>query len=214
LPYNYRIFLLTKTSEDLQNWGWHESFYNPDVGANFIDYNRISPALRNLGLSDHPLSRGGDNECWSIEHGDEERVDEDGDEVPLEDQIYQINNDKYPCTGAYYRFAMNKKGGAIFAQSLLGPKAAAELNDIDVKGGDKLPHLSRASDILWSYWYRNNPNPKNLWAFFVNYVRNEETLPLIARILRNHGQDKVPYWPGMLLKLEEPGFEAEAILGQ
>lgn len=104
----------------------------------------------------------------------------------MQDQIYQINDDKYPCTGAFYRFTMNKKGGAIFAQALLSPRAAAYKNNINVQGGDKLPHLQRASDILWSYWYRDNPDPRKLWAFFVNYVRNEETLPLIARIMRKY----------------------------
>jgi hypothetical protein len=200
--------------EDIQNWGWHETPYSPDVGANFIKNNRIKPALDQLGLSALPLGKGGDNECWSIEHGDEDRVDEDGDEVPFEDQIYQINNDKYPCTGAYYRFAMNKKGGAIFAQSLLSPRAAAEKNHVDVHGGDKLPHLQRASDILWSYWYRDNPDPKKLWAFFVNYVRNEETLPLIARIMLKYNMAKVPYYPGLILELERPDLEVEAILGR
>lgn len=57
--------------EDLQNWGWHESPYDPDVGANFIENNRIKPVLDQFGLSALPLGKGGENECWSIEHGDE-----------------------------------------------------------------------------------------------------------------------------------------------
>jgi hypothetical protein len=106
---------------------------------------------------------------------------------------------------------MNKKGGAIFAQNLQKPEAAAMENLAEDIPEDQLPHLSRASDIMYAYWAYNNPDPKKIYNYFVNHVVNDETIPLVARALRNHNLDHVPYWPGLRLKMHQD--EAEAILG-
>ena len=198
--------------EDVQNWGWHEALLESGSSCDFRDgldvkfNNKIGTALTALRLSLLPLDTGGDNECYSIEHGDEDLEDENGEET------YQINGLELPFTGAHYRFAMNKRDGAIFAQDLLNPKSAAEKHIQENLPQDQLPRLSRLSDIMWSYWLRSNPDPQNLDYYFVNNVRNDETLPLISRALRNHRMTKVPYWPG--LQLEMDSAEAQAILGK
>jgi hypothetical protein len=45
-----------------------------------------------------------------------------------------------------------------------------------------LPQLRRASDIMFAFWLRNNPGPKNLKYYIVNDVRNDETMPIIASL--------------------------------
>jgi hypothetical protein len=173
---------------------------------------RIGSALSSLGLSQTPIAEGGDNECYSIEHYDETLVDEDGEEVWVSDQHYTVNGHVYPATGAYYRFAVNRKGGALFAQNLLGPVRAAEKElggDIHV---DQLPQLGRASDVMWGYWNRNNANPRNIFNYFVNRITNDVTVSIISRVLRDHGMTAIPYWPGLELKMDNA--EAKAILGK
>ena len=210
--------LLTNNPDELHNWGWHQAAYPPEINCDFRDElalgteNRIGTALTTLGLSLLPATAGGDNECFSVEHFDETLVDENGEEVPLKDQSYSIDDRTYPCTGAYYRFAMNKRGGAIFVQSLQKPESAAKENLGGDVPKDKLPQLNRASDVMWGYWVRSNSRPQNLYNYFVNHVRNDETLPLIARALKNHGMNQVPYWPGLELSMHTE--DAEAILGK
>jgi hypothetical protein len=75
----------------------------------------------------------------------------------------------------------------------------------------ELPQLRRASDIIFAYWLRNNPNPKNLHYYLVNDVQNEETMPLIASIVRAKGHATVPFWPGITMGMWQK--EAEALLG-
>ena len=92
------------------------------------------------------------------------------------------------------------------------PEVAAEEELGRVLPESELPLLQRASDVMWSYWQRNNANPQYLRYYFVNYVRNDETIPLIVRALRNHGHNTVPRWPGLELGMHTD--EAEAILSQ
>ena len=210
--------ILIHNPDDLLNWGWHEATYDASFSCDFRDdlginaKNRIGTALAALGLSPLPVGSGGDNECHSIEHFDETLLDADGEQLPIQDQHYRINDRSFPATGAYYRFAINKKGAAIFAQNFQKPSVAAAEHLEHEIAADDLPHLSRASDILWAYWSRNNDNPRGVYYYFVNYVRNEQTLPLVARALRNRGLDKVPYWPGLRMQMHED--EAEVILGE
>jgi hypothetical protein len=99
----------------------------------------------------------------------------------------------------------------IFGQDFLGPKAAAKENlDWDVKK-EEPPKLSIASDILAAYWLRS-PTPKNLKYRFGQDVTNEDTVPIIIKILLNHGYTEgVPTWPG--LQLDMPSEEALVLLG-
>ncbi|KAF3043373.1 hypothetical protein E8E12_001895 [Didymella heteroderae] len=221
--------------QSILDWGWYDAFYDSDISCNFRDSTmdgvydakiKIQTALEALGLSWLPFGKGGDNECHSVEHYDENLLPDEGEgdykcknpfrnashQVKLiEDQTYMVGGRSYPATGAYYRFAVNTRGGALFAQNMKKPQAAAEEELGRTIPENQLPHLQRASDIMWSYWERNNANPQNLRYYFVNYIKNDETLPLIARALRNHGLNTVPRWPGLELGMHTD--EAEAILG-
>jgi hypothetical protein len=59
--------------------------------------------------------------------------------------------------------------------------------------------LKASSDIIFAYWLRDNPNPKNLKYYFCNYITNGETLAIIATILKAKGHATPPYWPGVAL---------------
>ncbi|KAH6858617.1 hypothetical protein B0T12DRAFT_163164 [Alternaria alternata] len=171
----------------------------------------IEVALTALGLSTTPMKDGGKNIGISIEHNDDQLKYEDGEEVPIDEQNYEVDGKTYPNTGAWFRFTLNPEQGVIFGQDFLGPKAAAKENlDWDVKK-EELPKLSIASDILAAYWLRS-PTPKNLKYWFGQDVTNEDTVPIIIKILLNHGYTEgVPTWPG--LQLNMPSEEALVLLG-
>ncbi|KAG9186291.1 hypothetical protein G6011_02847 [Alternaria panax] len=195
--------------------GWFESEYDQDVSCNFGDNtpnikNRIGVALTDLGLSATPIKDGGKNIGFSIEHNDDQLQDEDGDEVPIDEQFYYVDNEEYMNTGAYFRFTFNPEQGVIFGQNFLNPKVAAEDNGLELTK-EELPKLSIASDILAAYWLRN-PNPRNLKYWFGQDITNEETVPIIIKILVAHGYTEgIPVWPG--LQLDVPSDEALALLG-
>lgn len=194
---------------EMRGWGWIEATVEYDSNCDFRDdpdvsYNsKIGTALTDLGLSLMPVAKGGDNECFSIEHGDD--YGENGD-------FYERHGKELPYTGAHYAFAINKKDGAIFAQNLLSPSGAMkrDFEEDEISPSD-LPDLARCSDIIWSYWLRDNQNPRDLDYLFGNHIRNEDTLALISRVLRNHDMNEVPRWPG--LRLEMSTNDALAILG-
>jgi hypothetical protein len=118
-------------------------------------------------------------------------------------------------TGAYYRFAVNHPGRAIFAISLLSPLYAAyenwEYADIEPTP-DKLPELRRASDIFATFWLYNNPNPRSLKYYFSVFILNDETLEAIASVLKQRGTTEVPKWPGIKFSAQEPA--GQILLGK
>jgi hypothetical protein len=76
-----------------------------------------------------------------------------------------------------------------------------------------LPQLRRASDIMFAFWLRNNPDPKNLKYYIVNDVRKDETMPIIVSLLAGRGITTVPFWPGRVaLKMGDQDF-AKVVLG-
>jgi hypothetical protein len=50
--------------------------------------------------------------CFSIEHYDENAVDNEGDTFEPEEQYYDVNGKSRRCTGAYVRLGVNQKGGS------------------------------------------------------------------------------------------------------
>lgn len=205
------------TQAELQKWFWHDCVYDEVAHADFTDgktsnANHIGAAMAGLGLSPHPKSQGGDNTCYSIEHFDNTK---DSVDTPRceGDQQYVADGFRMLATGAHARFAVNQVGGAIFAQALESPKAAAEVNwqlgDDDL--GELLSDLRTMSDIMFAYWLWNNPSPKSLRYYFANNVQNTETLQVIVRILEEKERNDLSYWPGLKVEMWEDS--APALVG-
>ncbi|KAH6875069.1 hypothetical protein BKA58DRAFT_281314, partial [Alternaria rosae] len=206
-------------NHELKDWYWHEAYYDPDINCHFSDdfqnhesKNRIEAALKDLGLSIKPVGDGGKNRCYSIEHMDENDVDDYDEEVPVDMQTYFIGDKEYgvSATGAYYRFAFNAEQGAIYGHNFLAPWPAAMENYAGDFPADELPALRQASDILAAFWLRN-PNPKTLKYWFGSDIINVDAVPVINRILLARGYNEVPHWPGV--QIDAPSDEYLALLG-
>ncbi|KAI8933927.1 hypothetical protein NX059_009620 [Plenodomus lindquistii] len=196
----------------LRTWYWHEG-QEAQSNCDFSTH-RIEHVLASLGISSLPRERGGDNMCFSIDHYDENAVDKDGDEVAPEDQYYVVGQRSMRATGAHYRFGLNPRSGAIFAQSLLNPSSAAQenWNLPHAPSAEQLPQLRLPSDIIFAYWYREAPHPQNLQYYFVNHVVNRETVRIVAGVLQNKGVETVPQWPGVVVGGGTE--EAAALIGE
>ncbi|KAH6875070.1 hypothetical protein BKA58DRAFT_466928 [Alternaria rosae] len=186
--------------EQLANWNWHEAEYHQGHHCDFTDdgngYNRIGVALTALELDAKPATDGRKNKGYSVEHQDSEEEYENGDQVPVNDQVRAVRQDTYTATGGHYRFAINEEQGALFFQSLGTPRHAATHDWAHTPRSNELPRLQFAPDILAAYWSRT-PHPKGLKYYFANNVSNEETLPLINKIIEESGYDRIPEWPGV-----------------
>ncbi|KAI4913443.1 uncharacterized protein J4E92_009792 [Alternaria infectoria] len=205
---------------ELRDWYWHEAYYDPEINCDFSDdfanleiNNRIEAALNELGLDTKPVEFGGKNKCYSIEHMEEDAVDDDGYELPVDMQTYFPDDDddkEYGATGAYYRFAFNAEQGAIYGHNFLAPWPAAMDTYAEGFPADQLPLLRQASDIMAAFWLRN-PNPKNLKYWFGSNIINAETVPVVNRILVSKGYKEVPEWPGV--QVDDSSEEYLALLG-
>ncbi|KAI4940837.1 hypothetical protein J4E91_011156 [Alternaria rosae] len=80
--------------EQLANWNWHEAEYHQGHHCDFTDdgngYNRIGVALTALELDARPATDGRKNKGYSVEHQDSEEEYENGDQVPVNDQVREI----------------------------------------------------------------------------------------------------------------------------
>lgn len=80
---------------ELALWAFNEAWYSDECGFK-EGYNIIYTALNALGINPLPKSKGGDNQGYSIEHWDEDAVDEDGDQIiEIYDQTYIVNKQEY-----------------------------------------------------------------------------------------------------------------------
>ncbi|KAH5710570.1 hypothetical protein HBI20_177700 [Parastagonospora nodorum] len=205
------------SQQDLTDWFWHEASYDQNGACDFTDATRthtdhLQKSLSALGLSYMPKTMGGDIVCYSIEHSDEHAEDENGYPTPYQDQHYSVNGEKFGATGAWYRFGIDQKGGAIHGLSHEAPAFTAADNWGRRPHANELPHLGKASDIMFFYWARANPNVRNLRYYFNVYVINHETNPLIAKIIHDDPQlDDLPDWPGV--KFHEGSSEFNMLLG-
>jgi hypothetical protein len=96
---------------------------------------------------------------------------------------------------------------------LENPHHAADFNWQDHDPNDtNLPQLRRASDLMFAYWLRDNPDPKNLRFYIVNDVHNDDTMPIIMSLLAGRGYTTVPFWPGVTLKIGDRDF-VKVVLG-
>ncbi|KAI8933919.1 hypothetical protein NX059_009612 [Plenodomus lindquistii] len=194
------------TIRDFRTWYWFESEYAQD-NCYFGGAADIGPALEGLGLNIHPKDQGGDTICYSIEHVDDNDKNSEGEAEP-EMQQYHVGGKEYTATGAYYRFGINHKSGAIIGRMSESPYYAAETNWDRTPNIDELPALRLGSDIVHAYWLKDNPSPQNLRYYFATNIQNADTLAMIASVLKTKGiHDDIPLWPGVEVHYEEPEFE-------
>jgi hypothetical protein len=112
----------------------------------------------------------------------------------------------------YFQRSSTLTHQVIFGHDFESPRAAADYSWQEDPAEDKLPKLKRASDMLTAIWLRGHPNPKNLRYYLAYQVQNDETTPVIAKILRDANLDQVPYWPGFTVGMWTE--EGVALLGK
>jgi hypothetical protein len=94
------------------------------------------------------------------------------------------------------------------------PKSAARSNWYGEKRDPDmadLPKLRRLSDVLWGFWFRDNPDIKNIRYFFMIGISNDLTNQLIVSALKN-AKKKLTEWPGARYSTETD--EGKALLGR
>jgi len=100
----------------------------------------------------------------------------------------------------------------IIGLDFRSPRTSAEALWGQTSNKDELPRLKRVSDIMTAFWLRDNPDPKKLKHYLAYNVQNEQTMPLINKVLDDTGLRQVPYWPGVTVDMwQEAG---EALLGE
>lgn len=81
---------------------------------------------------------------------------------------------------------------------------------------EKLPKLRNLSDLYWGYWlwysYLAGTRVDNINKYIVFGVQNKETVQIVARALRNRGQETLEDWPGQYFTVEST--EGLALLGE
>ncbi|KAH9880952.1 hypothetical protein IAQ61_001246 [Plenodomus lingam] len=80
---------------ELQTWYWKSASVNQAEQCHYGSPSDIGVALEGLGLNIHPTTDGGHNICYTVEHFIEGQEDDDGDEVPPEDQHYTVAGKEY-----------------------------------------------------------------------------------------------------------------------
>ncbi|KAF1851022.1 uncharacterized protein K460DRAFT_271378 [Cucurbitaria berberidis CBS 394.84] len=196
---------------ELKKWGWNDVMSNKMLCSFDNDgFWELESTFRGLGLNPHPVSEGGHNECYRIEHWQPNLKDDNDRMVPPADQTYKVGEKRYRATVGHYGFAMNRIDGAIFGQVLASPAHEAADHWKRKPERSELPELRSLSDVLWGFWNRENPNIKNIRYYGVNMVMNEDTNKLIARALRNK-KKKLSPWPGIAFSTDTD--EGKAILG-
>ncbi|KAF2437314.1 hypothetical protein P171DRAFT_180271 [Karstenula rhodostoma CBS 690.94] len=203
--------------DDLSKWGWEET--NPHAEhfcdfETFWQYNTPYNALglnkkpKFLGFPKRPSPDGGDNVCYEFWHGDKSLNDDH--EKRYVEQEYKVNGQEYSKTGAYHKVAINQVGGVVTAQYRLSPAHAAEDNWGWKPHGTELPALRTSADLLWGFWYRDNPDIRNIRYFWAQNVQNIQTSRIVASVLKMRGKE-LTGWPGATFDMDTD--EGLALLG-
>lgn len=78
---------------------------------------------------------------------------------------------------------------------------------------EDLPALRYMSDLVWGKYVEGNPNVKNLHAYVVHNILNDETSAIVSRVLRNKQISKLSVWPGIVLDKDKDPVEFQATIG-
>jgi hypothetical protein len=109
---------------------------------------------------------------------------------------------------------------AIIGRNIESPTFAVSLRpDWGRKANPgELPELRFASDIYWGYWFRGNPNVKNLRVYGAQNIINTDTVLLAARALKelkdpkDSKETKLKPWPGHVF--EGSSDAGKAVIGE
>lgn len=184
-------------------WGWsngaqkaHDAQYDYFYGNNWMQ----AMMYHAIGLTPWVDVWG-----YHFAHGVKDHRDENGQPLPIKEQVYHAYNRDWPATGARVKFGVQDKAGAIFVSLAVSPSHAyRELHGSDISPND-LPHLRSLSDLLWAGWASGsspmarpgNPNIANLRFIFMVDIVSGETQSIMKRALADKGMDQVPVWPGV-----------------
>lgn len=90
-------------------WQWYESqmdqfncFFGDTGPAHWVFYRKVETAFNDLGLDLFPRSMGGHNTCYSVEHGKEDLLDENGDEYEQSEQVYDVAGQEYQVCFSFF----------------------------------------------------------------------------------------------------------------
>ncbi|KAF2832775.1 hypothetical protein CC86DRAFT_414318, partial [Ophiobolus disseminans] len=149
----------------------------------------------------------GDNECLRIMHADKTSKE------AVKDQKYEADGEQYVATGAYFDFALNLKGGGIIALNFESSSIAVTYPENWGRKAEpnELPNFRFLSNIYWGYWYRSNPNVKNLRVYAAYNVVNDATSELVVRAFKSTKVEKLTPWPGASFDIDSE--EGQALVG-
>ncbi|KAF1956344.1 hypothetical protein CC80DRAFT_362839, partial [Byssothecium circinans] len=195
---------------ELAKWGWTDFPTNnldDELRGDFDGFWHVESVTHALRLNGKP---GKDNVVYHVEHWDPHKKDFKGNEIPMEQQTYEVDGKTYRATGARYLFVVNYLSGVIYAQYVTSPMHGARYHWYRDAKNEELPSLNKMSDILWGYWFRNNPNVRSIKYFWVQDIANFHTSEIIARVLHDAGK-KLSVWPGATFDMKSEA--GQAILG-
>jgi hypothetical protein len=99
-----KVITAYSVTEELQTWFWHNGYYEQGWECDF-ERMRLGATFTGLGLNAKPMfddeddPAGGDNECFSINHYDENDVEDPDAEFlqmkPVKDQKYKVGEKEY-----------------------------------------------------------------------------------------------------------------------
>lgn len=82
-------------------WGWHDVAPREELCTFDNDgYWNLESTFRGLGLNPHPISAGGHNKCYWVEHYDANMKDEHDQVLPTEEQTYKVGEKMYHVSSA------------------------------------------------------------------------------------------------------------------
>lgn len=123
-----------------------------------------------------------------------------------------VDGAHYPPTTAYFMTMMSSELGLLIAYNNVSPAEALYLEEIV---DQPTPKLERWSDAAFLQWIDSVPEDKVKGIKFVlrQTVVNDDTIEVIAHIMKQHGPFETPYpeWPGVEVEIESD--DGKALLG-
>jgi hypothetical protein len=126
--------------QELHNWYWHEM--SPSSKGCQLAGWKFGAMLRVLGLSEKEKNKGGDNQCFRVEHWDAGKEDDEGEQVPAINQWYNVGETDYRV-----RERETKDYGVCDADRMTGYESTVRVYRKH-QGRGHLLHLARFPPLL------------------------------------------------------------------